>query len=99
MDVACSEQWVAGPRTKLSIECVQLAEYAAHPDDGVDAEVRPRAVSRLAGDLDPEPVEALVRDCDLHFRRLCDDRCVGGAGLYQRLHADALVLLVANRGD
>jgi hypothetical protein len=82
-------------RAQPPVELLDTDEDAAHLRDGVDPEVRPRAVSCTPVDLDLEVDEATVRDGELQLGRLGHDRGVRPDRGEHLLHAEARVLLVA----
>ena len=82
-----------------AVEPLQLAQHGAHLHDGVDAQVRPRAVRGTAGHLNLAPNEALVGHHQLQFGRLGDDGSVRRDAAQRLLNAEARMLLVGDRGD
>jgi hypothetical protein len=75
------------PRLEAALQRGDGGERGGQADDGVDAEVGPRAVRRAAPGLELRPHEALVRDARTQVRRLGDDAGVGAPAAQDRLDA------------
>ena len=84
-------------RLQPRVELFQGDEDRPHFGDGVDSEMRARAVRGDAVGLDLEAGEALVRDRELQLGRLDDDRRVGPHALEHGFGADRRHLLVGDR--
>lgn len=87
-------------RQSVCLEPVELGQNKARVPDCIHSQVVAASVSRAADELDLGPYEAPMRGADRKARGFGEDRgCGSDATREERVHAEALVLLVCDGGN
>src|SRR5579883_1899768 len=90
---------MARMRAQASVPRLQRREELPRLGDGVDAQIRPRAMRGAAADDDLAPGEALMGDRQFEMARLGNDRGVGAEARDDFFRAERSMLLVGDAGD
>src|SRR5579863_9097997 len=99
MDRARAEARMARTGSEPPVPFLQRDEELSRLGDGVDPELRPRAMGGAAADDDFAPSKTFMRDGRLQVTRLADDRRVGAELRDDLFRAEGCMFLIGHAGD